>query len=347
MASRAVKRTGGSSPRPRARTHKSKADDTTDEAPTSARGSGRSIWSGSISFGLLQIPIALHTAERKQDEIHFRMLDKSDLSPVRFERVNAATGKPVAWKDIVKGFEYEPDTFVVIEPEDLAKANVKATQTIDIQDFVPADAIDPAFFETPYYVVPQKRATKAYVLLRQALEKKNAVAVATFVLRTREYLVALMPVGDAIMLEILRFGHELKDAADVPLPGKQDTPSIAARELAMAEQLIDGMMTDWDPEKYKDRYYKDVMKLIEEKAKTGTSKKHHVPERATRATDVVDLLELLKKSVVSKGKGSAANDDGSEDKAARPRRTKTRAREKTRPGPKKTTQRRTTRKKAA
>ena len=183
-----------------------------DEAETARRpdASGRGIWSGSISFGLLQIPVTLYTAERRAEELHFRLLDKRDLSPIRYERVSSATGKPVEWKDIVKGFEYEKDTFVVVEPDDLEKANVKATQTIDIQDFVHADQIDPAFFETPYYVVPQKRAQKAYVLLREALEKKNAVAIATFVLRTREHLVALMPVGDAIMLEVLRFGHELK-----------------------------------------------------------------------------------------------------------------------------------------
>jgi DNA end-binding protein Ku len=262
---------------------------------------GRGIWSGSISFGLLQIPVTLYTAERRTEEIHFRQLDKKDLSPIKYERVSSATGKPVEWKDIVKGYEYEPDNFVVLDPEDLKKANVKATQTLDIQDFVPADQIDPAFFETPYYIVPQKRATKAYVLLREALKKKNAVAVATFVLRTREHLCALMPVGNAIMLEVLRFGHELRKPKDLPLPGKD--ASIGARELAMAEQLIDGMMTDWEPGKYKDRFHGDVMKMIEEKAKTGTFKPKAPKERGEVANDVVDLLELLKKSVVA-GKGA-------------------------------------------
>jgi DNA end-binding protein Ku len=260
---------------------------------------GRGIWSGSISFGLLQIPVTLLTAERRAEEIHFRQLDKKDLSPIRYERVNSATGKPVEWKDIVKGYEYEPDNYVVLEPEDLKKANVKATQTLDIQDFVSADQIDPAFFETPYYIVPQKRATKAYVLLREALKKKNAIAVATFVLRTREHLCALMPVGDAIMLEVLRFGHELRKPKDIALPGKD--ASIGERELAMAEQLIEGMMTDWEPAKYRDRFYADVMKMIEEKAKTGTFKPKAGKEHGEVANDVVDLLDLLKKSVASKG----------------------------------------------
>lgn len=267
----------------------------------------RGLWSGSISFGLLQIPVTLFTAERRAQEIHFHLLDKHDMARVRYERVNAQTGKPVDWKDIVKGYEYEPDSYVVIDPEELKNANVKATQTIDIQDFVPADQIDPEFYDTPYYVVPQARARKAYVLLREALARKKAVAVATFVLRTREHLVALMPVGDAIMLEILRFGHELRRPEDVPIPHESpEDIAIGDRELAMAEQLIDGMLTDWDPSRYRDRYHADVMKLIEEKAKTGTTHAHHPQTGGAVATDVVDLLELLKKSVAHKDKPSAA-----------------------------------------
>lgn len=281
-------------------------DDAAEDVGRGRGGPGRSIWSGSISFGLLQIPISLYTAENRSEELHFRMLDKHDLSPIRFERVNASTGKKVEWKDIVKGFEYEPDTFVVLEKGDLEKANVKATQTIDIQDFVPMDDIDPEFFETPYYVVPQKRATKAYVLLRKALAEKKAAAIATFVLRTKEYLCALIPQGEAIMLEILRFGHELKHRADMPLPSKGDEGDVSERELKMAEQLIEGMMSKWDPSKYRDRYYRDVMKMIQEKAKTGVAKERHTEVRGTVANDVVDLLELLKKSVSAKG--GAANE---------------------------------------
>lgn len=269
-------------------------------------GAGRGIWSGSISFGLLQIPVSLYTAESRSEELHFRLLDKHDLSPIRYERVSSTTGKAVEWKDIVKGYELEKDHFVVVDPDDFAKANVKATQTIDIQDFVPRDQIDPEFFETPYWIVPQKRAMKAYVLLRQALEKMNAVAIATFVLRTREHLVAIMPTADALMLEVLRFGHELKDTGSLPLPSTSDAPSISDRELAMAEQLIEGMMTDWDPKKYRDRYFSDVMKIIEEKAKTGVATEHHARVPGTVAHDVVDLLDLLKKSLARTGR--AVND---------------------------------------
>jgi len=298
------------------------------EAAEGKRSGGRALWSGSISFGLLQIPVGLHTAERREDEIHFRLLDKKDTTPVRYERVNAASGEVVEWKDIVKGYEIERDHFVVIEPEELARANVKATQTIDIQDFVSADAIDPAFFETPYFLVPSKRATKAYVLLREALASQGAVAVATFVLRTREHLAALLPVGDAIMLQTLRFGHELRDADDLPLPS--DTPkslSVSEREIKMAEQLIASMTTAWDPSKYKDRFHVDVMRIIEEKAKTGQVAAPEVEETGTVATNVVDLLDLLKQSVAA-GKGAPANDEGTE--ARRPLRKGSKAAGKTR-----------------
>jgi DNA end-binding protein Ku len=302
-------------PHAKSNTHKSANDgETTSRA---SGGAGRGIWSGSISFGLLQIPVMLYPAESRAEELHFRLLDKRDLSPVRYERVSTSSGKPVEWKDIVKGYEIEKDNFVVVEPEDLAKANVKATQTIEILDFVPKDQIDPAFFETPYYVVPQPRATKAYVLLREALKKKNAVAIGTFVLRTREHLVAIMPVGDALMLEVLRFGHELKDVNAMPLPSTADTKAVSDRELAMADQLIEGMMSDWDPAKYKDQYYRDVMKIIEEKAKTGEVKEHHARPTGTVAHDVVDLLDLLKKSVAKSARAANDQREGAKKAGAR------------------------------
>jgi DNA end-binding protein Ku len=294
---------------------RSTAPKKTTRRTSATGGAGRGIWSGSISFGLLQIPVTLYTAESRAEEIHFRLLEKRTLLPIHFQRVSGKTGKPVEWKDIVKGYEIDKDEFVVVEPDELAKANVKATQTIDIQDFVSRDAIDPAYFEKPYFVVPQPRAAKAYILLRRALQEKNAIAIATFVLRTREHLVALMPVGDALMLEVLRFGHELRDVEDVPLPSEEDVPRVNAKELAMAEQLIEGMMTKWDPAKYKDRFHDEVIELIEEKAKTGkiTPRREEVPGKV--ANDVVDLLALLKKSV-------AANDDRPGPKKAAPRRKK-------------------------
>jgi DNA end-binding protein Ku len=298
-----------------------------EAARSGSRGKAavRGIWKGSISFGLLQIPVALVPAESRTEELHFRMLDRRDNSPIRYERVSSSTGKPVDWKDIVKGYEIEKDSFVVIEPEDLEKANVKATHTVDILDFVPRAQIEPAYFETPYYVLPEERATKAYVLLREALQKKDAVAIAQFVLRTRAHLVAVMPVGDALMLEVLRFGHELKDADAVGLP-TLDAKSLHTREVAMAEQLIDGMMTEWKPTKYRDDYYRDVMTIIEEKAKTGETTEHHATTKGTIAhDDTVDLLALLKKSIAKSGR--AANDSRPGPKKAHARKSgkKTRA----------------------
>jgi DNA end-binding protein Ku len=273
-----------------------------------ASGSGgRAIWSGSISFGLLQIPIALHGAERRAETIRFRLLDRNDMNPIRNLRVNSETGKAVEWDDIVKGYEYEPGSFVPLEDEDLEKANPVATQTIDILDCVPADAIEPAFFETPYFTVPSKRSRKAWVLLRDALAKKNAAAIATFVLRTREQLCALMPVGDAIMLETLRYGHELRRAHDLPLP---DEPAaklrITPRELDMAARLIDEMMSEWKPDKYQDHYHDDVMKMIGQKLKTGRVRTpRSTKPKGQSATNVVDLVAVLRRSMAAKGKARA------------------------------------------
>ena len=293
--------TRASHPRKRGSTHKRTAGEDTGS-------SGRAIWSGSISFGLLQIPVTLHGAERRSETIHFRLLDRSDMNPIRNQRVNSETGEPVEWGDIIRGYEYEPGEFVALDDDDLAKANPVATQTIDIQDCVPIDAIEPAFFETPYYTVPTKRSRKAYLLLRDALAKKNAAAIATFVLRTREQLCALMPVGDAIMLETLRYGHELRLASDLPLP---DEPAasmkVTQRELDMASRLIEEMMSEWQPGKYKDHYHDDVMKMIEQKLKTGKVRAPRAAKpKGETASTVVDLVAILRKSVAAKGKGRKA-----------------------------------------
>src|SRR4051812_14254145 len=172
-------------------------------------GTRRALWSGSISFGLLQIPVSLHTAEQSND-IPFHQLDRHDLAPIHYQRVNANTGKPVAWKDIVRGYEYAPGKYVEIEDKDFAAANVEATQTIELQDFVDVKAILPTFFERPYYVAPGKRAEKAYALFRDALERKKVVAVGTVVIRTRQHLCALFPQKSVLVLELLRFSHDLR-----------------------------------------------------------------------------------------------------------------------------------------
>lgn len=270
----------------------------------------RTLWSGSISFGLLQIPVSLHSAERRGSEIHLRLLDRRDLAPVRNQRVNSESGKKIEWNDIVKGFEYEPGHFVVVDEEDLKKANVEATQTIDIQDFVPADDIDPAFFETPYFAVPTKRSAKAYRLLYEALRKRSAAAIATFVMKTREHLCALLPHEDTILVEILRFNHELVSADDLPVSiAAMKEMKFSERELQMAERLIEEMTTEWQPEKYKDVYYADVMRMIEQKLKTGRSKPSSKPRAAGSHSDkVIDLVAILKQSVAAKGQRGSRED---------------------------------------
>jgi DNA end-binding protein Ku len=276
-----------------------------DDNDNESKSGSRAIWSGSISFGLLDIPVRLLAAEVRTEEIHFHQVDKHDQSPIRYERVNAKTGKRVEYRDIEKAFEYKKGQFVVLESGDLAKANVKATQTIDIEDFVPRDQIDPFYFETPYWVAPSGKTGKAYALLCAALAKKNAVAIGTFVMRTRAHLVALMPVDDGILLETLRFGHEVKSAAKAGLTkaSTRGDCKFAPREIAMAEELVEKMTADFDPTKYKDRFHDDVLKIAAEKAKTGEVTARNVPKE--RASNVIDLSDLLQKSLAASSSHSS------------------------------------------
>jgi DNA end-binding protein Ku len=256
----------------------------------------RAFWKGSISFGLVQIPVTLHNAERTH-ELSFHQLDRRDNAPIGYERVNKATGKPVAWSDIVKGYELDKGEWVVLDDEDFRKANVQASQTIDIQDFVDAREIPPTYFERPYYVLPDKRGEKAYAVLRDALKKKGRIGIALVVLRTRQHLCAIVPEGDLLILELLRFEHELRPAAEIEPPRAGAKPT--AKELAMAEQLIEGMVSHWNPSKYRDQYRDDLLQAIRQKAKTGVIEPSHVPtERPAAPTD---LLALLRKSIASTG----------------------------------------------
>jgi len=259
---------------------------------------GRPIWSGSISFGLLQIPVSMYSAEARND-ISFHQLDRRDLSPIGYQRVNKATGEKVAWADIVKGYEVEKGHFVVMEDADFKKAAVEATQSIDIQDFVDIEAIHPAFYETPYYLAPTKRSAKAYAILREALRKKKKAAVATFVMRQREHLAAVFPQEDVLLLEVLRFPHEIRSTEHLPLPAVGGAGiKMHPKELEMAEQLVEGMTSDWEPSKYKDDYRDVLLAAIDQKARTGKVKAVEEPAKATSGSgNVVDLMALLKKSL--------------------------------------------------
>jgi DNA end-binding protein Ku len=265
-----------------------------------AKASSRPIWKGSLSFGLVNIPVALYPAEARQ-QLSFRMLDRHDFSPIRYERVNSATGKPVDWNDIVKGYEYKKDEFVVLTDEDLRRANPEATQTIDLIRFVDASEINPIYYEKPYYTVPLKNGEKGYALLREVMLRTGKVGVAKLVLRTHEYLAAILINGSALVLNTLRFAHDLRPAEKLNLPG-QDLKrfKISSKEIDMANQLVASMQDRWEPEDYREEYRDDVLKMIEQKIKSGKTKTIEEPARQSRSpqkSKVVDITELLKRSV--------------------------------------------------
>ena len=263
----------------------------------------RPIWTGTLSFGLLNVPVSLMTGERRTD-LHFRMLDSRDRKPVRYERVNAETGEEVPWKEVVKAFEYDKGSYVVLEEADIKAAAPESHETVEVETFVDAAAIDPRYYEKPYVLVPAKKAEKGYVLLRETLRGSNRVGIARVVIRTREYLAAVMPQGDALVLMLLRYPQELVDPADYPLPeGKPSDYRVTAKELQMAQQLIDSMSGDWDPEAYKDEFRERLQAIIRKriKSKGGTARiedEAEPPEET--ATNVVDFMSLLLQSLEAK-----------------------------------------------
>jgi DNA end-binding protein Ku len=272
------------------RTQKSKRAVSSAANETGA-SSQRALWTGTIGFGLVQFPVSLVPAE-KSGELAFHQLDERDLSPIGYERVNKSTGEKVAWEHIVKGYEVTKGKYVVVTDEDFKHANVAATQSIDIEDFVGRDEIHPTYYERPYYLMPAKQGHKAYAVLRDALAEKNLVAVATVVIRTRQHLCAVLAEGNRLLLELLRFEHELRPMRDSV--GRE--PKASAKEVALAGQLIDGMISRFDPKKYKDTYSDDLLKAIHEKAKTGKISVKQGDSRAEKATST-DLLTLLRDSV--------------------------------------------------
>ena len=279
------------------------------------------IWKGSVSFGLLNIPVSLQTANETKD-LSFHMLDSRDFAPIKYRKVNADSGKEVPYDKIVKGYEYEPDQFVVVSKADFTNANPKATQTIDIEDFVMLDDIDTMLFDKPYYMVPQKNGEKGYFLLRDALSKTKKVAIGKIVIRTKQHLGAIMPMGDYLVFQILRFAHEVKQIDEVDfLEGIKTSGRYNPRELKMAEDLIKGMTAEWEPAKYDDTYYEDMMKLIKKKIKAGQT--HEIsdeePEEEAEETSgsgVVDLLPLLRQSLEKSGRKTPATKTSAAKSAA-------------------------------
>ncbi|KAF0207862.1 MAG: Ku protein [Actinomycetota bacterium] len=258
----------------------------------------RSIWSGDISFGLVTIPVALHPAEER-NELAFHLLDGRDMAPIRQERVNSVTGDEVPWEDVVKGYEYEPGTYVIITDDDFRAADVKATRTIDVLGMVRAGEISTLFYDHPYYLVPASTAArKAYAILRDTLARSGYVGVASIVIRTRQHLAALMPVGDALVLDILRFPYELRDSGDLDLPGSDLTSlGVTDTEMALASQLVEAMTAPWDPSAYHDTYREALLDLIKHKAETGEVLKPPAAEGQPAGGELVDIMSLLKRSL--------------------------------------------------
>ena len=261
----------------------------------------RAIWKGSISFGLVNIPVGLYTAETR-DDITFKLLDKKTMSPIHYKRVSEESGKEVPWDETVRGYEFESGQYVVLSDQDLKNAAPEATQTIDIIDFVDLDEINPLYFDKPYYLGPDKKGAKAYALLRETLRRTGKVGIAKVVIRTRQYLAAVIARGDVLTLELMRYAHELRDPDELDVPhGKQ---GVGDREIDMAERLVEGMVAAWDPEKYKDTYRADLMKTIKKRAEAGQleSSPEPAPKPKADRSNVIDLMALLKQSVEQGGK---------------------------------------------
>jgi len=257
----------------------------------------RAIWKGSISFGLVNIPIALYPATRRE-ELKFRLLRKSDLSPVNYKRVAEKDGKEVAWDQIVKGYEYEKGKYVVLKDEDFERVDLEATQTVDIQDFVDQEEIDPMYFYKPYYLEPQKGGDKAYALLRDALKDSGKVGIAKVIIKTRQYLAGVKPEDGALVLELMHFADELADPNKLHVPKKTE---VGKREMNMAKSLIGSMSSKWNPDKYKDDYREALMEVIEEKVEAGGKEIEQKPKKAPKPTKVIDLVSVLQKSLEQTG----------------------------------------------
>ena len=290
----------------------------------------RPIWSGTLSFGLLNVPVSLMPGVRKTD-MHFRMLDARNNAAVRYERVNEETGEAVPWKEIVKAFEYEKDNYVVLEPADIKSAASQGKEAVEIEAFVDESAITPQYFEKPYVLTPGKKAEKGYVLLRETLKSTGKVGIGRVVIRTKEYLCAVRPEGDALILLILRFEEEIIDASEYKLPaGKTDQYRVSTKELDMARKLIQSMADDWKPELFRDEFRERLSAVIEKRLKSKglvavDGKAEGDEEEAS--TNVVDFMSLLQKSLASnkrtppkakKTAGKAASKTTSAKVAAKP-----------------------------
>lgn len=263
----------------------------------------RGIWNGAISFGLLNIPVSVMSA-KEEERISFRLLDKRDNSPIGYKQYSKSTGKEIDRKNIIKAFEYEKNQFVEITDDELKKAIPKTTQTIDIADFINLKDIDFLLFEKPYYLVPGKNGEKGYVLLRNILEETKKVAIAKFVLRNRQHLACIIPREDYLILEVMRFSHEVTEVQEAKHLDDYDLNhiKISPREMKAAKALVDEMTEKWKPSKYHDTYQEELVKYISKKIKAGTTREAAEYEEAPKSTNTnsADIMSLLQKSLSKK-----------------------------------------------
>lgn len=279
----------------------------------------RALWKGAISFGLIHIPVELFPAE-KRSELDLDLLDKRDFAPVGYRRVNKRTGKEVGWDDLVKGYQYEEGEYVVLTEQELKQANPAATQTLDLLAFVPAADIDPLYYEQPYYLAPIRRGEKVYALLRETLRRSGQVGIGQVVIRTRQHLAVLRAMDEVLLLQTLRYADEIRDRGDLDLPAADaKAAGLTARELQMAQALVEDMSSDWRPEQYRDSYRDDVLALVDRKI--AANETHLVAadedegEPAPAGDNVIDLVALLKRSL-GKDKGKAADEETGRKPAA-------------------------------
>ncbi|MGN7981842.1 non-homologous end joining protein Ku [Burkholderia sp. 22313] len=269
----------------------------------------RMIWKGAISFGLVHVPVQLFPATRTVKP-SFRMLDKRSMDPIGYRQINKRTGKDVTREDIVRGYEYEKERYVVLSDDEIRAANPESTQTVDILTFVDEDAVSFLYLDTPYYLVPDRKGEKVYALLRDALKDSGKIGIALVVMRDRQHLGALIPVGPVLALDTLRWQEELRPLDELSVPADDaNRAGVSARELGMAKKLIDDMAGKWTPDEYHDTFRDDILELVERKVRAG--KIEEIEDRSAQtgraATNVVDLTELLKRSLKGGGGARAAD----------------------------------------
>src|SRR5512140_118284 len=270
-----------------------------------APSSTRTLWKGAISFGLVYIPVTLHSATAEH-RMKFNLLDKRTMNPVGNKQVNKATGEAMTKEEVVKGFEYEKDQFVTLSPDEIKAALPKSTQTIEIESFIDGGQIPTEYFNKPYYVAPASKGQKPYLLLLETMRRTGKVGLARVVISTRQHLAALMPSQHGLVLELLRWADEVRDTAGLPLPDEKETP-ISERELKMAEQLVNELVDKWNPSAFHDEFREKLEQVVQEKVKAGEGGHVMKPlegEEVKVGADIIDLTELLRRSL-RKGGGKA------------------------------------------